>query len=56
MTTVFNLCKLLITKGRTDGLMDKMDVYLAADRLSVEEYEELAAMMNADGDENADGG
>ncbi len=28
MTTVYNLCKLLIDRGRTDGLQDKMDVYL----------------------------
>lgn len=34
MNTVFNLCKLLIDRGRTDGLQDKMDVYLAADRLT----------------------
>ena len=38
MTTVYNLCKLLIDRGRTDGLQDKMDVYLAADRLTPEEY------------------
>ncbi len=29
MTTVYNLCKMLIDRGRTDGLQDKMDVYLA---------------------------
>ena len=45
MTTVFNLCKLLITKGRTTGLKDKMDAYLAADRLTTEEYNELVALM-----------
>lgn len=45
MATVFNLCKLLITKGRTTGLQDKMDVYLAADRLTTEEYNELVALM-----------
>ncbi len=48
MTSVFNLCKLLIEKGRTDGLQDKMDVYLAADRLTVEEYTELTAMLTAE--------
>ena len=48
MTTVFNLCKLLIEKGRTDGLIDKMDVYLAADRLTTEEYNQLLALMNKD--------
>lgn len=46
MTSVFNLCKLLITKGRTDGLVEKMDVYLAADRLTTEEYQELTELMN----------
>mgnify|MGYP007107180915 CR=1 FL=1 len=45
MNTVFNLCKLLIDRGRTDGLQDKMDVYLAADRLTPEEYQELAAQL-----------
>lgn len=44
MSTVYNLCVLLIKKGRTDGLKDKMDAYLAADRLTVEEYNDLIAM------------
>ncbi|MEM5766873.1 MAG: hypothetical protein AAGU32_01050 [Bacillota bacterium] len=47
MTSVFNLCKLLIEKGRTDGLQDKMDVYLAADRLTTEEYTELTGLLTA---------
>lgn len=45
MASVFNLCKLLIQKGRTNGLQEKMDVYLAADRLTTEEYQELVAML-----------
>ncbi|MDY3619321.1 hypothetical protein [Agathobaculum sp.] len=45
MSTVFNLCKKLIALGRTDGLQDKMDVYLAADRLTAEEYAELVNML-----------
>ena len=45
MLAVFNLCKKLIEKKRTDGLQDKMDAYLAADRLTVEEYNELVAML-----------
>ena len=45
MTTVYNLCKMLIDRGRTDGLQDKMDVYLAADRLTPEEDQELAAQL-----------
>ena len=48
MTTVYNLCKLLIDRGRTDGLLEKMDVYLAADRLTPEEYNTLSKMMTAE--------
>ena len=47
MASVFNLCKLLIQKGRTNGLQEKMDVYLAADRPTTEEYQELVAMLAA---------
>lgn len=47
MTSVKNLCVLLIRRGRTDGLPEKMDAYLAADRLTVEEYTELAEMLAA---------
>ena len=48
MVTVFNLCKALIQRGKTDGLIDKMDAYLANDRLTVEEYNELIGMLNND--------
>lgn len=46
MTSVFILCKTLIQRGMTNGLIDKLDVYLAKDRLTVEEYVELLAMMD----------
>lgn len=36
---------MLIDRGRTDGLQDKMDVYLASDRLTPEEYQELAGLL-----------
>ena len=45
MLQVYNLCKLLIDRGRTTGLLEKMDVYLAADRLTAEEYQELVGLM-----------
>lgn len=48
MTTVYNLCKLLIDRGRTEGLQEKMDVYLAADRLTPEEYSVLSEMLTAE--------
>ena len=45
---VYNLCIALIMRGKTDGLLEKMDAYLAADRLTVEEYNELIGMMGND--------
>lgn len=45
MQQIYNLCKLLIDRGRTAGLQDKMDVYLAADRLTAEEYQELVKLL-----------
>lgn len=45
MGAVYNLCKKLIEKGRVNGLQEKLDVYLACDRLTTEEYEELVAML-----------
>ena len=55
MATVFNFCKVLITRGRTVGLMDKMDAYLANDRLTNEEYNELVALMPNGGEGAANG-
>ncbi|MCI2056212.1 MAG: hypothetical protein LKJ86_03605 [Oscillibacter sp.] len=46
MVTVFNLCKLLIQRGKTAGLQGKMDVYFAADRLSAEDYQTLTGLLN----------
>ena len=45
MKRVYDLCKLLIDRGRTEGLTDKMDVYLAADRLTAEEYQTLIRLL-----------
>ena len=47
MSTVYNLCKLLMDRGRTEGLQEKMDVYLAADRLTPEEYSALSEKLTA---------
>lgn len=42
---VYKLCKRLIALGRTEGLAEKLDVYLAADRITAAEYEELMALL-----------
>lgn len=45
METVYTLCKRLIALQKTDGLQGKMDVYLAADRLTLDEYKELVEIL-----------
>lgn len=51
MTSVYKLCKALIERGRTEGLVDKMDAYLAVDRLTVGEYDELMKMLGGGSNE-----
>ena len=49
----YKLMKHIIQKGGYDreGTMMKLDVFLMADRITVEEYQELVEMMGgADGD------
>ena len=45
MIAVYNLCKKLSDLGKTDGLQAKLDVYLANDRLTTDEYNELTGML-----------
>ena len=46
MAAVYNLCVKLINNGKTDGLQEKLDVFLACDRLTSEEYKKLVNMLN----------
>ena len=46
MAAVYNLCVKLIKKDKTDGLQEKLDVFLAMDRLSAEECKKLVNMLN----------
>ena len=45
MKRIYDLCKLLIDRGRREGLAEKLDVYLAADRLTTEEYQALIKLL-----------
>ncbi|MBQ8708531.1 MAG: hypothetical protein IJ523_10630 [Succinivibrionaceae bacterium] len=44
----YNLMKRIIERGDYDkaAVMDKLDAFLAADRLTTEQYQELVALMN----------
>lgn len=46
MKSVYNLCVLLIKAGKPRAaILEKMDVYLAADRLTTDEYNDLVNML-----------
>ena len=51
MTSVKNLCLLLIQRGKTDGLQEKLDVFYAMGRLSEEEYKTLCGMLPQEGEQ-----
>lgn len=44
----YNLMKRIIERGNYDkaATQDKLDAFLAADRLTADEYKELVAMMS----------
>lgn len=44
---LFRTLKALITKGRTEGLAEKIDIFFAAEKLTESEYTELSNMINA---------
>lgn len=45
---VYKLMKRIITRGGydRDEVMNKLDAFLAADRITAEQYKELMAMMD----------
>ena len=45
MAATFNLCKKLIDIGKADVVNANIDIYLANNRLSEEEYAELIGML-----------
>lgn len=41
------LCESLILKGRINNMQNKLDAYLAADRITTEEYDYLVELLNS---------
>lgn len=42
---IYQLCKKLIKLNKTEGLIEKIDVYYLANRITREQYEELVQML-----------
>ena len=46
MKTVYDLCSLLLEKGRITGLAQKLDAFYACDRLNESEYRALLGVLS----------
>jgi len=44
-STMYEMCKKLINAGLVTNLQAKLNAFLAADQLTVDEYSELASML-----------
>ena len=42
---LYRTLKRMIERGNTEGMMDKLDVFYAADKITREQYDELVAML-----------
>lgn len=43
---LFKVLERMIARGQTDDLMEKIDVFYAAGRITTEQYEQLSNMLN----------
>ena len=42
---LYRTLKRMIERGQIDGIVEKLDIFYAADKLTKEEYEELLSML-----------
>ena len=45
---LYRTLKRMIERGQTDGMAAKLDIFLAADRITIDQYTELVAMLPAE--------
>ena len=45
MSTLYKVLKRAIERGNIEDMQEKLDIFLAAGKITVEEYEELCAML-----------
>lgn len=43
---LYRTLKRMIERGQTEGMEEKLDLFLATNKLTVEEYEALMAMLH----------
>lgn len=42
---LYNTCKRMITRGQTEGLAEKLDIFFATGRITQAEYTELTELL-----------
>lgn len=42
---LYRICKRMITRGQTDGLAEKLDIFFATGRITQAEYTELTELL-----------
>ena len=42
---IYNLCKTMIAKGQTAGMQEKLNVFLVANQITIEQFQELMGML-----------
>lgn len=45
---LYRTLRRMIERGNTAGMAEKLDIFLAADRITIDEYNELTDMMQAE--------
>ena len=46
---LYRTLKRMIERNQTDGMQEKLDIFYAAGRITTEQYNELVAMLPAEG-------
>ncbi len=44
-STIYRVLRRMIERGETENIQEKLDVFMAADRITIDEYNELRAML-----------
>lgn len=45
MSTLYKVLKRAIERGNVEDMQEKLDIFLAAGKITIEQYEELSAML-----------
>lgn len=44
---LYRILRRMVERGNIEGMMEKLDIFLAADRITIDEYNDLTSLLNA---------